>query len=111
MNLLGPLSFRQRETLALVADGHTGAEIAELMAIALSTAERHVFDLKHKLGARNRAHAVALGYRTGQLALDARADEVSPSLEPAPTGEALAFVLGVVDGPYRKDGSIPLEDA
>lgn len=72
MSLLGPLSFRQRETLALVADGHTDAEIAQLMGVGLATVRRHVVDLKTKLGASSRAHAVALGYRTGQLTLDTR---------------------------------------
>lgn len=56
------LSPRQRQCLALIADGLTDREIARSMGVGVVTAHRHVADVRTKLGARNRAHAVALGY-------------------------------------------------
>jgi DNA-binding CsgD family transcriptional regulator len=61
------LSPRQRECLRLLADGHTDQEVAELMGVGARTACRTIEDLRAKLGARNRTHAVALGFRTGAL--------------------------------------------
>lgn len=52
-----------------------------------------------------------LGY---DLALVPRedADEVEPALEPAPSSEAIASLLAIVDGPYRESGpTVDLEDA
>jgi signal transduction histidine kinase/DNA-binding NarL/FixJ family response regulator len=59
-NGASPLSRREREILSLVAAGHTNAEIAEALFFATKTVERHVATIVGKLGARNRAHAVAL---------------------------------------------------
>jgi DNA-binding CsgD family transcriptional regulator len=55
------LSPRQRQCLALVAEGRTDREIARRMGVSVATAHRHVTELRIKLGARNRAHAVCLG--------------------------------------------------
>lgn len=64
---MSTLSPRQRQCLALLADGHTDREIARRLGIRPSTAHRHVEDLRVKLDARNRAHAVALGFQAGEL--------------------------------------------
>lgn len=61
------LSVRQHQTLVLLADGHTDRELAEQLHVSIPTARRHIEDLRAKLGARNRVHAVALGFRTGVL--------------------------------------------
>lgn len=61
------LSPRQREALRLLADGCTDREIAWWMRVSVTTVERHVSDVRVKLDARNRTHAVALGYRAGLL--------------------------------------------
>jgi DNA-binding CsgD family transcriptional regulator len=62
------LSRRQLEVLGLFADGLSVAEIAERLAISPATARTHGNNLLRKLGARNRAHAVALAAVSGLLA-------------------------------------------
>lgn len=61
------LSPRQRETLRLIAGGYTDAEIADALHVGITTAYRHVSDVRIKLGARNRAQAVDAGHRAGLL--------------------------------------------
>ena len=53
------LSVRERDVLAYVADGNTDWEIGQIMGVAESTARFHVDNARRKLGATNRAHAVA----------------------------------------------------
>lgn len=55
--VLAPLSAREREVLALLADGMTDREIAEALTISQRTVETHVSSLLHKLGVRNRSEA------------------------------------------------------
>lgn len=59
---IAPLSPRQAECLALIAAGAPDREIAERWGVHITTVHQHVEDLRTKLGARNRAHAVAIGY-------------------------------------------------
>lgn len=73
------LSVREREVLELIAAGHGSRQIAEELTISPLTAKTHVEHLLRKLGARNRAHAVALAMRRGLL-----------ELPPQPPGEAPA---------------------
>lgn len=61
------LSARQLEVLALVADGMTDSQIAEMLGLKLTTVFGHVQDLRYKLAAENRAHAVAIGMREGLI--------------------------------------------
>jgi DNA-binding CsgD family transcriptional regulator len=61
------LSPREREVLALVAAGRTGAEIAAGLFVSRATVETHVANALTKLGARNRAHAIAIALRDGEL--------------------------------------------
>ena len=62
------LSPREREVLVLVSEGLTAREIAERLAIGVSTVRTHVENARTKLGARTRAEAVARAVATGQLA-------------------------------------------
>ena len=57
------LTSREREVLALLVKGLNNAEIAELLVISRSTAGFHVGNILSKLGAVNRAEAVALAYK------------------------------------------------
>lgn len=59
------LSARERDALAFVAEGKTDWEIATIMGVAESTARFHVDNGRRKLGAVNRAHAVARFLATG----------------------------------------------
>ena len=61
------LSPRQRQALTLLADGHTDREMARHLGVSVTTARRHLDDVRTKLGARNRVHAVTLDFRTGML--------------------------------------------
>lgn len=54
------LTDRELQVLALVAMGDTGQEIAGRLGISAATVQTHVRNALSKLGARNRAHAVAL---------------------------------------------------
>ena len=68
----GPLSPRENDVLAMLADGLTDREIANALTISPRTVETHVSNILHKLGVRNRAEA-AQRYRQGTLTLTAQA--------------------------------------
>lgn len=53
------LTARERDSLALVADGKTDWEISVILGIAEATARFHVDNARRKLGAVTRAQAVA----------------------------------------------------
>jgi DNA-binding NarL/FixJ family response regulator len=62
-----PLSERECEVLALIAEGYTSKDIGERLHVAEETVKSHVTNLLGYLGARNRAHAVAIALRRGLL--------------------------------------------
>jgi DNA-binding CsgD family transcriptional regulator len=64
------LTAREREVLSMVAMGMGSAWIASALGVSASTVETHVRHCVTKLGARNRAHAIALGLRAGEIGLD-----------------------------------------
>jgi DNA-binding NarL/FixJ family response regulator len=57
------LTTRDVEVLRLLADGRTTADIAQKLAYSESTVKQLVHAILQSLGARNRAHAVALAIR------------------------------------------------
>lgn len=63
--LLEPLTDREREVLARVALGETNAEIGTSLYISPATARTYVSRLLAKLGARDRAQLVVIGYESG----------------------------------------------
>lgn len=56
---LARLTAREREVLALLASGATNAQLADRLTVAESTIKSHVKHILHKLGAGNRAAAIA----------------------------------------------------
>lgn len=64
------LTNREREVLGMIASGLGSSGIAAELGVAPSTVETHVRNTLEKLGARNRAHAIALGLHVGELVLD-----------------------------------------
>jgi DNA-binding CsgD family transcriptional regulator len=61
------LSPREREVLALMVDGAPNKSIARALGISVRTAKFHVAAVLGKLGARNRAEAVAIALREGLI--------------------------------------------
>jgi len=61
------LTKRQRETLQLLADGHSTDEVARRLHLSSETVRTHTKGTLARLGARDRAHAVAIALRTGQI--------------------------------------------
>ncbi|MFJ6614334.1 response regulator [Streptomyces sp. NPDC091289] len=61
------LSAREREVLILVARGTTNREIAAELFISEATVKTHLTHIFAKLGAKDRAAAVAVGYDRGIL--------------------------------------------
>ena len=59
LSALAVLTHREREVLALVADGRTNRDIADALYIEARTVEKHVEHIRAKLGARSRAEAAA----------------------------------------------------
>jgi len=66
----GRLSEREREVLTLLTSGATTDDIAAELSVAPTTVKTHLRNALRRLGARNRAHAVALAVRTGEIALE-----------------------------------------
>lgn len=64
---LPPLSARERDVLALVAKGTTNREIARKLFISEATVKTHLTHLYAKLGATDRASAVAIAYERAIL--------------------------------------------
>jgi DNA-binding CsgD family transcriptional regulator len=58
---------RELEVLELVADGLSTREIASRLWVTEETVKTHVRRLHDRLGAKTRAHAVAIAYRSGIL--------------------------------------------
>lgn len=63
------LSNREREILALLADGLGNKQIAARLGISTNTVKTHLELLFDKLGVSSRAEAVATGVRRGLLML------------------------------------------
>ncbi|HEY9010068.1 MAG TPA: LuxR C-terminal-related transcriptional regulator [Devosia sp.] len=63
------LSTREKEVAALLAEGASNKVIARELDISVHTAKFHVTAVLDKLGARNRADAVAIALREGVVTL------------------------------------------
>jgi DNA-binding NarL/FixJ family response regulator len=61
------LSEREREVLRLVAEGRSAKQIARALTIAERTVKFHLTSIFNKLGAENRAQAVAIAAQRGLL--------------------------------------------
>ena len=61
----GQLSARERELVALVAQGRTNAEIAAQLYISVRTVSSHLDRIRDKTGARRRADLTRLALAAG----------------------------------------------
>lgn len=57
------ISERERQILSLCADGLSDIQIAEAIGISPKTVNFHIENIKRRLNARNRVHAVAKAMR------------------------------------------------
>jgi DNA-binding NarL/FixJ family response regulator len=66
---LDVLTEREREVLALIAQGLSNDELADRLVMSPLTAKTHVSRILTKLGARDRAQLVVIAYETGLVRL------------------------------------------
>ncbi|NBH10152.1 response regulator transcription factor [Amycolatopsis sp. SID8362] len=76
------LTQRQLDILTQIAAGRRYSEIARELGLSVSTIRTHVKHITDRLAARDRAHAVALGYELGLLG--------APVVRPVGPGETPA---------------------
>jgi DNA-binding NarL/FixJ family response regulator len=67
------LSPREREILALLAEGRTQGQIATSLVISSKTVATHIQHILSKLGVQSRAQAVAVAFQKGMVEPDVRA--------------------------------------
>jgi DNA-binding CsgD family transcriptional regulator len=104
-----PLTRREREILALLAEGFNGPEIAEKLTLALSSVKSHMQHLYGKLGASSKREVVARARAQGLLATPhgewlaaatPLARLAAPGSAPLPTG-TLTFLFADIEGSTR----------
>lgn len=64
-----PLSYRERQVLGLLAQGHDGPAIAERLSLSSETVRSYANSAREKLGAKTRTEAVALALVTGEISI------------------------------------------
>jgi DNA-binding NarL/FixJ family response regulator len=62
---LAELTARERELMALAAEGHSNDEIAAMLCLSPHTVRTHIHRTMMKLHARDRAQLVVIAYQTG----------------------------------------------
>ena len=67
---LPELSSRERDVLALLADGCDNTKIASRLYLSPSTVKNHVSRLLEKLGVENRVQAATFAFRSGLIRVD-----------------------------------------
>jgi DNA-binding NarL/FixJ family response regulator len=63
-----PLTLREREVLAFLAEGRTNREIAGALSVSVATVKSHLVHIYDKLGAANRNDAIGRAVAAGILA-------------------------------------------
>lgn len=63
--VISSLTLREREVMGLAAHGLSDDEIASRLTIGQATVRSHVYRVRCKLGARDRAQLVSLAYQSG----------------------------------------------
>jgi predicted ATPase/DNA-binding CsgD family transcriptional regulator len=69
------LTRRESDTLRLMAQGKTNQDISQELFVTLKTVEKHVANILHKLGVRNRTEATAWAIQQNLLETGMRKDE------------------------------------
>lgn len=71
---LADLTVREREVMALAAEGRSNTEIAEDLTLSPLTVRTHIHRAMTKLHARDRAQLVVIAYQTGLVPPHAAGD-------------------------------------
>ena len=79
---VSPLSHRETEILTQVARGQSNKRIADSFCLSKHTVKNHIYSIRRKLDAKDRAHAVVLAMLNGWLNID-DVSEVQSEPEPA----------------------------
>ena len=67
---VSPLSPRETEILTQVARGQSNKRIADSFCLSTHTVKNHIYSIRRKLNASDRAHAVVLAMLNGWLNID-----------------------------------------
>jgi two-component system, NarL family, response regulator DevR len=67
------LTRREREVLALLADGHTTQDVSDALSISVMTVQSHVKNVLAKLGVHSKVEAIRFAWRSGALTMPASA--------------------------------------
>jgi len=113
-----PLTRREREILGLLADGMSGAQIADKLVLSPETVRTHVRNAMAKLGASTRSQAVALALQRQEIATDATLEPAAPPAPSTraarktrdPSGALAAMLEGLVSLYDVEGGAIYLSD-
>lgn len=62
-----PLTDREIQILAVIAEGNSNREAGDALWLAMDTIKNSLHRIYRKLGARDRAHAVHIAHREGIL--------------------------------------------
>lgn len=76
---------RQIQILVMAANGFSNQEIGDELGVSFETVKTHVKHLLLKLNARNKAHAVTMGFQRGYLTTTLLEHLSSPSGTSPPT--------------------------
>jgi DNA-binding NarL/FixJ family response regulator len=63
------LTRREREVLALLADGRTTQEVAQALSISVMTVQSHVKNVLAKLGVHSKVEAIRHAWRSGAISM------------------------------------------
>ena len=78
-----PFTDRERDVLALIAEGRSAKEIALSLGIAPRTVEKHADHVRLKMRAKNRTHMVSIAILSGLL--HPKLDRMSIMPDPRPS--------------------------
>jgi DNA-binding NarL/FixJ family response regulator len=63
------LTPREREVLALLADGRSTQEVAQALSISVMTVQSHVKNVLAKLGVHSKVEAIRYAWRSGAISM------------------------------------------
>ncbi|MFI5123000.1 MAG: LuxR C-terminal-related transcriptional regulator [Vicinamibacteria bacterium] len=93
------LTRREREILGALAEGMSGAQIAEKLVLSPETVRTHVRNAMAKLGASTRSQAVALALQHHEIAADpSRAEGAAPRPAQAAAVDPTAGLTSMLEG-------------